>query len=253
MLRVPGLGPKKVKELIDQLGIRSLGELEYAGHENRLVTLPGFGKKSQENILRGIEHLKKFQGRFLFGEAYPQARALLEEIQKHPQTLRADIAGSLRRRKEIVKDIDLVAESRKPEALMDLFTSLPLVEQVTAKGPTKAAVLLKTGIQADLRVVGPGGLPLCPAPLYGQQGTPYRPAGLWPMTRALRSMSTACSKKKSRSPAAMRPNFTAIWDWPISRPSCGRIGEKSRPPREKSSRAWWRRKTSGGPFIFTRT
>ena len=159
MLRVPGLGPKKVKELIDQLGIRSLGELEYAGHENRLLTLPGFGKKSQENILRGIEHLKKFQGRFLFGEAYPQARALLEKIQKHPQTLRADIAGSLRRRKEIVKDIDLVAESRNPEALMDLFTSLPLVEQVTAKGPTKAAVLLKTGIQADLRVVGPGGFP----------------------------------------------------------------------------------------------
>ena len=159
MLRVPGLGPKKVKELIDQLGLRSLGELEYAGHENRLVTLPGFGKKSQENILRGIEHLKKFQGRFLFGEAYPQARALLEKIQKHPQTLRADIAGSLRRRKEIVKDIDLVAESREPEALMDLFTSLPLVEQITAKGPTKAAVLLKTGIQADLRVVGPGGFP----------------------------------------------------------------------------------------------
>ena len=159
MLRVPGLGPKKVKELIDQLGLRSLGELEYAGHENRLVTLPGFGKKSQENILRGIEHLKKFQGRFLFGEAYPQARALLEKIPKHPQTLRADIAGSLRRRKEIVKDIDLVAESRKPEALMDLFTSLPLVEQITAKGPTKAAVLLKTGIQADLRVVGPGFFP----------------------------------------------------------------------------------------------
>ena len=149
----------KYKELIDQLGLRSLGELEYAGHENRLVTLPGFGKKSQENILRGIEHLKKFQGRFLFGEAYPQAGALLEKIQKHPQTLRADIAGSLRRRKEIVKDIDLVAESRKPEALMDLFTSLPLVEQITAKGPTKAAVLLKTGIQADLRVVGPGFFP----------------------------------------------------------------------------------------------
>ncbi|RPH90484.1 MAG: DNA polymerase/3'-5' exonuclease PolX [Desulfobacteraceae bacterium] len=159
MLRVPGLGPKKVRELIDRLGLRSLGELEYAGHENRLVTLPGFGKKSQENILSGIERLKKFQGRFLFGEAFPQARALLEEIQKHPQTLRAEIVGSLRRRKEIVKDIDLVAESREPEALMDLFTSLPLVERIAAKGPTKAAVLLKTGIQADLRVVGPGVFP----------------------------------------------------------------------------------------------
>ncbi|MBI5582575.1 MAG: DNA polymerase/3'-5' exonuclease PolX [Deltaproteobacteria bacterium] len=159
MLRVPGLGPKKVKELMDRLHIRSLGELEYACHENRLVSLPGFGEKSQNNIIRGLEHLKKFQGRFLFGEAYPQAVDLLNAILKHPDTIQGAVAGSLRRRKEIVKDIDLVAESDKPGKLMDLLVSLPPVEEVLAKGPTKSAVRLKSGIQADLRVVEAGAFP----------------------------------------------------------------------------------------------
>ncbi len=252
MLRVPGLGPKKVKELIDLLGLRSLGELEYAGHENRLVTLPGFGKKSQENILRGIEHLKKFQGRFLFGEAFAQARALLEKIQKHPQTLRAEIAGSLRRRKEIVKDIDLVAESREPEALMDLFTSLPLVEQITAKGPTKSAILLKTGIQADLRVVAPGVFPFA---LHHFTGSKEHHI-------ALRSLANDSGFKineyglyKKEKPTACRDEAELYGHLGLAYipPSFGRIGGKSRPLRGKRSLAWWRRKTSGGPFTFIRT
>ena len=160
MLRVPGLGPKKVKELIDRLQIHSLGELEYAGHENRLISLPGFGQKSQEKILKGIDHLKKFQGRFLFGEAWPQAEELLDRLIRHPATLQAAVAGSLRRRKEIVKDIDLVAESRQPDELMDLFTEFSSVEEVLARGQTKSAVRLKSGIQADLRVVRPPVFPL---------------------------------------------------------------------------------------------
>jgi DNA polymerase (family 10) len=159
MLRVPGLGPKKIKELLERLNIRSLGELEYACHENRLVSLPGFGEKSQQNIIRGLEQLKKFQGRFLFGEAYPQAVELLNRIVQDPATIQGAVAGSLRRRKEIVKDLDLVAESAKPGKLMDLFVSLPPVEVILAKGPTKSAVRLKSGIQADLRVVAPGAFP----------------------------------------------------------------------------------------------
>ncbi len=159
MLRVPGLGPKKVKELVARLGIRNLGELEYACHENRLLTLPGFGKKSQDNILRAIEQVKRFKSRFLYGEIYPLAQALLEEIRNHPETLQASVAGSLRRKKETVKDIDLVAESSRPEALTAYFSTLPLVEQVIAQGPTKSSVLLKSGIQADLRVVGPNLFP----------------------------------------------------------------------------------------------
>jgi DNA polymerase (family 10) len=159
MLRVPGLGPKKVRELLERLNIRSLGELEYACHENRLAVLPGFGAKSQNNIIRGIEHQKTFQGRFLFGEAYPQAKGLLDRLTKHPAALRGAVAGSLRRRKEIVKDIDLVAESARPGELMGFFTELPVVGEVLAKGPTKSAVRLKSGIQADLRVVEPGAFP----------------------------------------------------------------------------------------------
>jgi DNA polymerase (family 10) len=159
MLRVPGLGPKKVKELVSRLGIRSLGELEYACHENRLLTLPGFGKKSQENILRGIDQVKRFKSRFLLGDVQPQARALLAELEKHPAALRVSIAGSLRRRKETVKDIDLVAESDRPDALMDFFIKRPPVEKVLAHGPTKSSVVLRTGIQADLRVVEAGLFP----------------------------------------------------------------------------------------------
>ena len=159
MLRVPGLGPKKVKELYNELGIRSLGELEYACHENRLLTLSGFGPKSQEKILRGIEQIKKYQGRFLFGGAYLQALTILEALRSHPSTLQASLAGSLRRRMETVKDLDLVAESAHPEEIMNFFVSLPMVEQVIAQGPTKSSLLLESGIQADLRVVGPGQFP----------------------------------------------------------------------------------------------
>ena len=154
MLRIPGLGPKKVKDLFDKLGIMSIGELEYACHENRLITLPGFGPKSQEKILQGIEQFKRFQGRFLYGGIYPWALTLLEEIGNHPQTLRASLAGSLRRRMETVKDMDLVAESEHPEELMQFFITLPIVDQVISHGPTKSSVLFKTGIQADFRVVG---------------------------------------------------------------------------------------------------
>jgi len=155
MLRVPGLGPKKVKELFEKLGIKSIGELEYACHENRLITLSGFGQKSQEKILQGIEQFKRFQGRFLFGGAYPQALTILEEIRNHPRTLQASLAGSLRRRMETVKDLDLVVESAHPEEVMNFFVNLPMVEQVIGQGPTKSSVLLQSGIQADLRVVGP--------------------------------------------------------------------------------------------------
>jgi DNA polymerase (family X) len=159
MLRVPGLGPKKVKELFEKLGIKSIGELEYACQENRLITLPGFGSKSQGKILLGIEQFKKFQGRFLFGEIYPLALTILAEIGNHPKTLRASLAGSLRRRKEIVKDMDLVAESAHPEEVMEFFTTIPLVDQIVNHGPTKSSILTKIGIQADLRIVGPEQFP----------------------------------------------------------------------------------------------
>jgi DNA polymerase (family 10) len=153
LLRVPGLGPKKVKVLHDKLGITNIGELEYACNENRLLELDGFGQRSQEKILQGIQYLKKSLGLFLFSAGWAEAKDLEAALRNHKAVQRASIAGSLRRRKEIIKDIDLVVSTQDSAAVMGFFTTLPQVEIITAKGDTKSSVILKSGIAADLRTV----------------------------------------------------------------------------------------------------
>ena len=105
MLKISGLGPKKIHTLYEQLGIKTIGELEYACHENRLVELNGFGKKTQENILAGIERLKLYQERRLYAEVADEAQALIDSLKGHKDILAISIAGSLRRGNETVKDI----------------------------------------------------------------------------------------------------------------------------------------------------
>lgn len=153
MLRVPGMGPKKARAVFDALGVSSIGELEYACHENRLVELPGFGLKTQEKLLDGIAFIKKHSGQSLYSTAYAEAERLIGPLRESGRVVRASIAGSLRRRKETVKDIDILASSGQPGDVMDLFTALPEVETVTSRGETKSSVILKSGIAADLRVV----------------------------------------------------------------------------------------------------
>ncbi len=153
LLKVPGLGPKKVRALYEKLNLKSLGELEYACNENRLVKLDGFGQKTQEKVLAGIEYLKKNLGRFLFAEAIDPAESVVETISKWNETDRVSLAGSLRRRKEIVKDVDIVCSSEKPEIVMKKFVGLPGVRNVIAHGETKSSVLWDNGLQFDLRVV----------------------------------------------------------------------------------------------------
>ncbi|MFO1463236.1 MAG: DNA polymerase/3'-5' exonuclease PolX [bacterium] len=154
LLKVPGLGPKKAKALYEKLEVHNLGELEYACHENRLLDLPGFGAKTQENILKGIELLKKSSGRFHSDVAYQQASQLLQFLKQDPKVLRAEVAGSLRRCKETIGDIDILASLKgDAAALMKRFTQHPQVEDVLAQGETKSSVRLKSGIQVDLRVV----------------------------------------------------------------------------------------------------
>lgn len=152
MLRIPGLGPKKIRALVKNLNISSVGELEYACMENRLLDLPGFGPRTQENILKGIAGLKAYTGRYLADNAREKADNILTSLRKVRGLRRAEIAGSLRRRKETVKDIDIVA-SGKPDPIMDAVASHPDVEEVTARGDTKLAARLKSGISMDLRVV----------------------------------------------------------------------------------------------------
>jgi DNA polymerase (family 10) len=153
MMQVPGLGPKKLKVLWETLGIASLGELEYACRENRLRELEGFGEKSQEKILKGIEFFKRHRGLHLSNFARKEGEALLQSLSLCPDVTNASLAGSLRRRCEISADIDLVASSANPAGVMQYFTTLPQIEGIVARGDTKSSVTLTTGINADLRVV----------------------------------------------------------------------------------------------------
>ncbi len=155
VLKVPGLGPKKTRQLYQELGITSLGELEYACMENRLIGLKGFGLKTQNNILEGIQNFKKYKGKFLISEALNFGYLLLEKINKHPKVIRSSLAGSLRRRKEIVKDIDIVVsihEHNRDEVMNDLL-GLECIEEIVSQGPKKSSVILKSGIGVDIRLV----------------------------------------------------------------------------------------------------
>jgi len=153
MLRIPGMGAKKVKYLFDNLGISDMETLEQACLENRLSVLPGFGKKTQDNILKGIHAVKRYQQKFLYSQVIGQAESILEKLRKGGSVIRASLAGSLRRKKEIIKDIDIVASTGEPEMLMELFTGLDDVEDVIARGSTRSSIRLASGINADIRTV----------------------------------------------------------------------------------------------------
>ncbi len=153
-LRIPGLGPKKVRAIHLALGISTLGELEYACQENRLRDLDGFGQASQDKILPGIDRLRKNAGRFLQPVVQAEAERLLALVRPVPGVIRATVAGSVRRKTETSKDIDIVVASADPEPVMDAFADSDQVEEITGRGPTKCSVVLKSGPSADLRVVG---------------------------------------------------------------------------------------------------
>jgi len=153
LFTIPGLGAKKVKVLYEQLGIASLSELEQACRENHLRQLPGFGQKSQDNILAGIARVRRYSGRFLISVGGDAAHEIHAALRATDLAQRLEIAGSLRRRLETVKDIDLLAVSDRPDELMDAFVTLPKVERVTGHGSTKSSVVLASGIAVDLRVV----------------------------------------------------------------------------------------------------
>jgi DNA polymerase (family 10) len=153
MLDIPGLGPKKIKTIYEELKINTVEDLESACKEGKVATLKGFGEKTQANICEGIERRRRYASRRLIVDALPIAEQLIDELRQHPDVIRCGIAGSLRRHCEIIGDIDLIASSRKPAEVMDYFTRLPGISSLIAKGDTKASVLLEGGIQCDLRVV----------------------------------------------------------------------------------------------------
>ena len=150
---VEGVGPKMIKMLWQKLKIKNLVDLERLARAEKIRNLPGLGEKSEQKILKGVEFLKISGGRKLLGSVLPKIRMLEREIRSFPEVQEVMIAGSLRRRKETIGDIDILVASSKPDAVMQKFFALPVIAHVYGHGSTKANVKLKNGLDADLRVV----------------------------------------------------------------------------------------------------
>lgn len=155
LLQIPGLGPKKAGTLYRELGIASIGELEYACRENRLVTLKGFGIKTQQRFLQGIEMQKRFQGKHLLAEARPLALEILDQLAVHPQVIQGKIAGNLRRGHEIIEKIDFLVATEEPEKVIEFFSQRPQVEEIIEQSTDKINVKLDYGLKANLQAVAP--------------------------------------------------------------------------------------------------
>ncbi|MER3407224.1 MAG: DNA polymerase/3'-5' exonuclease PolX [Patescibacteria group bacterium] len=153
LTNIEGVGPKIVYKLYKALGIKTIDDLEKACREHKIRRLPGFGQKSEEKILKGIEFYKQSGGRFILGFIYPLVENLIKYLKESGLAKKVIPAGSYRRKKETVGDIDILATSDKPEKLMDYFVKFPEIDYIYGQGPTKTNVRLKNGLDVDLRVV----------------------------------------------------------------------------------------------------
>ena len=153
LLRVPGLGPKKIKVLHDTLKIESLADLRAAGAADKIAGLKGFGEKTQAKILEGIAFIESTGDRILISKALRLVAPIIKAVREFPGVIRAEVCGSLRRRRETIGDLDVLFSADNPVAVLDHFVGLPEVATVLAHGPTKASVRLLDGVQCDLRGV----------------------------------------------------------------------------------------------------
>jgi DNA polymerase (family X) len=156
VMHVPGLGPKTAKKLYSELGVQSAADLRKAAEEGRLAALPGLGAKTEEKVLKALAKPKaKVERKTLLGKALPAVERAVAELREHPAADRVSEAGSVRRRCETVKDLDIIATASDPAALTAHFVALPWVAEVAAHGSTKATVVSYDGLRFDLRVVPP--------------------------------------------------------------------------------------------------
>lgn len=153
LLSIEGLGPKRVKLLYEKLHITDPEALKAAAAEHRIQTLPGFGPKTEAKILKGLRLLKQEGIRYLFAEAEPIAEALRSFLRQAPGILQIEIAGSFRRRKETVGDLDILCTAENPQKVIDYFTTYEKIAEVISAGETRSTIVLKNGLQIDLRVV----------------------------------------------------------------------------------------------------
>ena len=157
LLNIQGLGPSRIKILEKKLGIRSVAELKAALKKRKLRGVPELGAKLEENLLKSLETYSKSRGRMLLSQATSIASDVLDYLEKNAKVEKAIAAGSLRRMKDTIGDIDILAQSKNPSKSMEAFAKMPSVSRVLAKGSTKTSVLLQRGVQIDLRIVPPEG------------------------------------------------------------------------------------------------
>ncbi len=156
VMHVPGLGPKTARKLHSELGIQSAADLRAAAEQGRLAELPGLGPKTEEKILKALAKPKaKVERKTLLGKVLPAVERAVMELREHPAAERVSEAGSVRRRCETVRDLDIIATASDPGALTSHFATLPWVAEVVARGSTKATVVSHDGLRFDLRVVPP--------------------------------------------------------------------------------------------------
>jgi len=153
MVEIPSVGPKTAKEIYDRFRIHTIEELEALCKTEQLLGVPGFKQKTIDNILKGIEVFRRRRGNYLLGRTLPIAQQFCKYLEGHAE--RVAFGGSLRRMKEIVHDVDILAASTDPDKTMKAFLSMPFIESVLAQGGTKASVRVQDDLQVDLRVVEP--------------------------------------------------------------------------------------------------
>jgi DNA polymerase (family 10) len=169
LFSIPGLGAKKIKALYERLRVSSIEQLHQACAAGRVAELPGFGETTQAKICKAIEERTRHAGYFQFGQIAAEAETLRADLAAQPDALQVNIAGSYRRRKEIVHDLDLLVATPKPETITKFFVSHPLVKSIIAQGPTKSSVRLRSGVQCDLRVVSTAEYPFALAYFTGNK------------------------------------------------------------------------------------
>ena len=153
LLEIPGLGGKKIHRLHSELGVQTITDLKTVCQNGRLAALKGFGQRTAENLLSGIHHYKSYNARHLWWTVAPIVKEILQGLRKIPEVQNAEVAGSFRRKKETVGDLDFIVATEKPDPVIHWFTNLEGIQLVTAKGSTKSSIRLENGLQADLRIV----------------------------------------------------------------------------------------------------
>src|SRR5262245_35401593 len=169
LFSLPGLGAKKIKALHDKLQISSIEQLQKACETGRVAELSGFGETTQQKLCDIIARRAAHVGSFQFGQVAAEAETLRSDLAAHDDALQVDLAGSYRRRKEIIHDLDLLVATKKPESITKFFVSHLLVESVIAQGPTKSSVRLRSGVQCDLRAVSTAEYPFALAYFTGNK------------------------------------------------------------------------------------